>query len=102
MSALTVHFQWEVETVRKRTGHPPSYAEVKKMKSLTLHIHGLLFFFLVFRDILNKFHLPYTAFVMESRDWRSPSIRNFLAIWQGLSHSLILIFQMTYLATKDR
>src|SRR6218665_2539398 len=25
--------------VRERTGHPPSYAETKKMKSLTLHTH---------------------------------------------------------------
>ena len=31
--------QWEDQTVRERTGHPPSYAEAKKMKSLTLHTH---------------------------------------------------------------
>ena len=30
----------EDETVRERTGHPPSYAEAKKMKLLTLHTHG--------------------------------------------------------------
>ena len=42
MSTLTVHCQWVDETVRKRTGHPPSYAEAKKMKSLTLHTHGCL------------------------------------------------------------
>jgi len=43
MSTLTaVHCQWEDETVRGRTGHPPSYAEAKKMKSLTLHTHGCL------------------------------------------------------------
>ena len=41
-STLTVHCQWEDETVRERTGHPPSYAEAKKMKSLTLHTHGCL------------------------------------------------------------
>jgi len=40
MSTLTAHCQWEDETVRERTGHPPSYAEAKKMKSLTHHIHG--------------------------------------------------------------
>ena len=42
MSTPTVHCQWEDETVRERTGHPPSYAEAKKMKSLTLHTHGCL------------------------------------------------------------
>jgi len=40
MSTLTVHCQWEDETVREMTGHPPSYAEAKKMKSLTLYTHG--------------------------------------------------------------
>ena len=42
MSTLTAHChcQWEDETVRERTGHPPSYAEAKKMKSFTLHTHG--------------------------------------------------------------
>src|SRR6218665_1517110 len=34
MSTMTVHCQWEDETVRERTGHPPSYAKAKKM---TLH-----------------------------------------------------------------
>jgi len=42
MSALTVHYQLEDETVRERIDHPPSYAEAKKMKSLTLHTHGCL------------------------------------------------------------
>jgi len=28
------------ETVREKTGHPPSYPLAKKMKSLTLHTHG--------------------------------------------------------------
>src|SRR6218665_1778535 len=40
MSTLTAHCQWEDETVRERTGQPPSCAEAKKMKSLTLHTHG--------------------------------------------------------------
>jgi len=31
MSTLTAHCQWEDETVRERTGHPPSYAVAKKM-----------------------------------------------------------------------
>jgi len=34
--------QWEDEMVRERTGHPPSYAAAKKMKSVTLHTHGCL------------------------------------------------------------
>src|SRR6218665_1533516 len=40
MSTLTAHCQWEDETVRERTGYPPSYAEAEKMESLTLHTHG--------------------------------------------------------------
>src|SRR6218665_55624 len=58
LSTPTVHCQLEYETVRERTGYPPSYAEAKNMKSLTLHTHGcpraslrdcssLLFFFLI-------------------------------------------------------
>jgi len=42
MSTLTAHCQWEDETVREKTIHPPSYAVTKKMKSLTLHTHGYL------------------------------------------------------------
>ena len=42
MSTLTAHCQWEDETARERTGHPPSYAVAKKMKSLTFHTHGCL------------------------------------------------------------
>ena len=42
MSTLTAHCQLEDEKVRERTGHPLSYAETKKMKSLTLHAHGCL------------------------------------------------------------
>ena len=44
--------RWEDETVRERTGHPPSYAEAKKLKLLILHPHGclkrLLFIFVVY------------------------------------------------------
>ena len=40
MSTLIVHYQWEDEVVRERTGHPSLYAEVKKMKLLTLYAHG--------------------------------------------------------------
>jgi len=43
MSTLTIHGhvgQWEHETVRVGNGHPPSFAEAKKMKSLTFHTHG--------------------------------------------------------------
>src|SRR6218665_1415212 len=42
MSTLTTHCQWEDETVRERTGHPPSYSVARKMKWLTLHPHGCL------------------------------------------------------------
>jgi len=42
MITLTAHYQWEDETMRERTGHPPLYAMAKKMKSLTLHTHGCL------------------------------------------------------------
>src|SRR6218665_1841485 len=37
---LTALCQWEDQTARERTGHPTLYAEVKKMKSLTLCTHG--------------------------------------------------------------
>src|SRR6218665_516560 len=39
MSTLTTHRQWEEVMVRERTGHSPSYAEAKKMKSLKPHTH---------------------------------------------------------------
>jgi len=42
MSTLIAHCQWKDETVKERTGHPPSYAVTKKMKSLTLHTHSFL------------------------------------------------------------
>ena len=42
MSKLTAHCQWVDETVWVRTGHPPSYAEAKKIKSLTLYTQGCL------------------------------------------------------------
>src|SRR6218665_539440 len=35
-----VGLQWEDETARERTGYLPSYAEAKKMKSLTVHTRG--------------------------------------------------------------
>jgi hypothetical protein len=34
--------QWEDQAARERAGHPPSQAEVKKMKSPTLHVQGYL------------------------------------------------------------
>jgi len=37
MSTLTANCQWEDEAVRERTGHSTSYAEAKKVKSVTLH-----------------------------------------------------------------
>src|SRR6218665_3791258 len=42
MSTLTIHCQLQDEMVRERAGHLPSYAESKKMKSLTLHTEGRL------------------------------------------------------------
>src|SRR6218665_535231 len=42
MSTLTVHCQWEDEAVRDRTGHPPSYAKAKKLKSLPNSSHPWL------------------------------------------------------------
>src|SRR6218665_2734182 len=41
MSTSTTRCAWEDEMARKRTFHLPSYAEAKKMKSLTLCTHGL-------------------------------------------------------------
>jgi len=41
-SQPAVQCWWEDETARKRTPHPPPYAEAKKLKSLTLHNHGCL------------------------------------------------------------
>jgi len=34
---VTIHCRWEDEVERERTDHPPSYAEVKKTKSLKLY-----------------------------------------------------------------
>ena len=39
-NTTTARCQWEDETMRERTGHPPSHAEAKTMKSLTLHTHA--------------------------------------------------------------
>jgi len=32
MSTLTAHYQWEVETTRERTGHPPSVPHVTRLR----------------------------------------------------------------------
>jgi len=40
MSTLTMHCQWEDETPSERTGYLSSYAEAKKVRSLTLHTQG--------------------------------------------------------------
>jgi len=40
MSTLTIHCQWEDEMAGERTGHPTSYANAKKTKSLNFHTHG--------------------------------------------------------------
>jgi len=40
MTTIAAHCQWEDEMLRERTGHPPSFAEAKKMKSVALHTHG--------------------------------------------------------------
>ena len=40
MNMLTEHCQLGDEMARERTGHPPSSAVAKKIKSLTLHTHG--------------------------------------------------------------
>lgn len=45
---------------------------------------------LVIIDILNKFHLRYTAIVLESHDWWSTSILDLDSAWQSPSHSLKL------------
>ena len=37
LARLTVHCRLEDETAKERRGHPPSHAEAKKMKSLTLN-----------------------------------------------------------------
>jgi len=36
-NTLTEHCQWENEMARERIGHPSSYADAKKMNSLTLN-----------------------------------------------------------------
>jgi len=37
MRTLTVHYQWEDDMVRERTGHPSLFAKAKKVMLLTLH-----------------------------------------------------------------
>jgi len=39
--------------------------------------------------------MSYTAFDMESRDWRSPTIRHLEALWRSPSHSLTFNCQTT-------
>src|SRR6218665_723892 len=46
MCTLTAHCQWEDEMARERTGHPPSYAEAKKIKLHKLYTHGCLMFYI--------------------------------------------------------
>ena len=41
MSTPSAHYRWE-DTEKERTGRPTSYAQAKKIKSLTLQIHGCL------------------------------------------------------------
>jgi len=43
-STLTVHFQWEGQTVGERIGHPPSQVKAKKMIVPWLP-QGMIFFF---------------------------------------------------------
>jgi hypothetical protein len=56
MSTLTIHCRWEDYAARERTSHPTSYADAKKMMTLTHHtsssshrlsLRGLRFFFLI-------------------------------------------------------
>ena len=42
MSTLSVPLQQEEKMAGEGTGHPPSYAEVKKMKLLAIYTHGCL------------------------------------------------------------
>src|SRR6218665_116115 len=65
MGTLTIHCQWEDETARKRTGHPPSYAEAKTIKSLTLHTHGCSWAGL--RDCSSSALLYYDSFIHSYR-----------------------------------
>src|SRR5688572_5596168 len=44
----------EDEMARQRTGHPPSYAEAKKMKSLTFHTHDCLSGYLKINQSINQ------------------------------------------------
>ena len=42
MSTPTTHCWWEVDTLRERTGRPPTYAEIKNTKSLKFHTYSCL------------------------------------------------------------
>lgn len=48
------HCQWEVKTAKDITGHMPSYADTKKMKSLTLCTLHRPLFFLFSSDFKNQ------------------------------------------------
>src|SRR6218665_915042 len=83
MSTLTAHCQWEDETVRERTGHPPSYAEAKKVKSLTLHTHGCpraslrdrsssFFFFILFGRCSHPIFLYIIVLIIFHGDPKAP------------------------------
>src|SRR6218665_965609 len=75
--------QLEDETVRERTGHPPSYSVAKKIKSLTLHAHGCprasardcpFFFLLLVRNFRKHlasavYSLVYTKVVIKHLRW---------------------------------
>ena len=78
MSTLTVHRlytgRWKGERVRERFGHPPLFAEAKKMKSLTIHTHGCL------RDSLIKGMLFFTS-------WLTLEMANF----QGLCIQVVAV-----------
>ena len=54
MSTSSMHCPWEDETVKERTGCLPSYAESKRMRSLTLRTHGCPFMWDLPSSIVNS------------------------------------------------
>src|SRR6218665_3960281 len=68
MSTLTAHCQWVDNTLRERIGHPPSYAEAKKMKSLTLHTHSCPWASL--RDYSSYFQCAISGFTSKDKNFR--------------------------------
>src|SRR6218665_16018 len=85
VSTLTVHCLWGDETVRKRTGHPPSYAEAKKMKLLTLHAHGC----------------PMTSLRDCSSFSSSSSISSSCTVI-GISHKIFELIRFSYLTKETK